>query len=301
MALNTEIWVNDIVENFIPNNSFIARSVDHSMFVNHKTVHVPNAGQGAAVTKNRSSYPATVKGRTDTDLTYDLDIFETDPMLSQPMHDAELSYDKRQSIIGQSKANLQTMVTESILRSWVPSNPTKIVTSGEKTEAAHIPDATGMRKALSKADIMAVKKKFDKDDIPADGRYMLLDAIMYNQLLDVLTDAETANFLAGANPETGVIGQYLGFNFYLRSVVLKTTTAGNIKDWTATGAATDSAAGLAWHQGVVSRAMGEVKGFENENDATYYGDVVSFSMRAGGAAIRQDKKGIVLIYQGTPE
>lgn len=301
MALNTEIWVDDIVENFIPNNSFIARSVDHSMFVNHKTVHVPNAGQGATVTKNRSSYPATVKGRTDTDLTYNLDIFETDPMLSQPMHDAELSYDKRQSIIGQSKANLQTMVTESILRSWVPSNATKIVTSGEKTEAAHILDATGMRKALSKADIMAVKKKFDKDDIPADGRYMLLDAVMYNQLLDVLTDAETANFLAGANPETGVIGQYLGFKFYLRSVVLKTTATGNIKDWTATGAATDSAAGLAWHQGVVSRAMGEVKGFENENDATYYGDVVSFSMRAGGAAIRQDKKGIVLIYQGTPE
>lgn len=298
MALNKEIWVGTILEGFIPNNSFAAQSVDHSEYVNGKTVHVPNAGTGAAIQKNRTSLPATIGTRTDQDLSYDLAIFTSDPLRTEKLAEVELSYDKRTSILAQTKENLQKAVMEEIMYNWVPSSPSSVATSGAGA-AAHIPTATGSRKALTKADVLAVKTLMDKDDVPADGRYMLLDAVMYNQLLNDLTNAETMNFLAGANPETGVVGQYMGFQFYMRSKVLKTVAAGTLKAWTSSAAATDSAAGLAWQKGCVSRALGSVEVFEDTDNPQYYGDIISMGMRAGGKHIRTDKNGVVLIYQAT--
>lgn len=298
MAINQEIWVKELVDNFWPDNSFVMRSTDHSAYVNGKKVHVPNAAGASGVTKNRSSYPASVSKRADTDLEYSLDIYEVDPMVVRDLEAVELSYDLRSSVMANNKMQLQNAVIEGILRAWVPSGVTAVATDGA-TEAAHIPTATGNRKGMTKATVLAVKKQMDKDDVPAEGRCMLLDAVMYNQLLGTMTDAEVVNFVAGADVASGVIGRYMGFDIYMRSKVLKTTNTGAIKEWSASAAATDSAAGLAWQTGCVSRAMGEVSAYESLKDATYYGDVLSFGMRAGGASVRNDKKGVILIYQGT--
>lgn len=72
------------------------------------------------------------------------------------------------------------------------------------------------------------------------------------------------------------------------------------KAWSAEGAATDLAAALAWHEQSVCRALGEVKAFENEGDPTFYGDIYSFLVRAGGRILRSDNKGVAAIVQGTP-
>ena len=298
MALNKEIWLNDIVKDFWPNDSFVTKSRDHSAFVEGKTVHVPNAGTPAAVTKNLNSFPATVGSRSDNDLSYSMGIFYAAPVVLNHAEDVELSYNKRASITEQSQAALREAVAADILYNWVPSSPTTVATTGSNA-TAHIHGATGNRKKITLADIKTVKKQFDADNVPQEGRFILLDSEMYNQLLDALSDAATLNFLAGADPEKGVLGQYMGFSFMMRSKVLKTATGGTLKDWaTANEAATDCAAGLAWQQDCVSRAMGDVDAYTTENDPAYYGDVLSFNMRAGGAPCRYDKKGVILIYQG---
>lgn len=297
MALNKEIWVNTLIEGFWPDDSFVVRSVDHSVFSDGKTVHVPNGGSAPTVTKNPSQFPASVTQRTDTDLTYDLDRYVTAPVLVQQMEDVELSYDKRTSVLAQSRKALRLAVMEDLLKKWASDAGATVQTSGAG-EAAHVnTTATGSRKALVKGDILNVKKQMDLGDVPAEGRSMLLDAVMYNQLLNSLTDAETAHFLAGADIVHGVVGKYMGFEFMMRSTALQTTPTGQLK--TGAAAATDCAAGLAWHRDSVSRALGEVLAFESEKDPTYYGDIVSFAMRAGGRGIRADKKGIVLLTQAT--
>lgn len=300
MALNKEIWINDIIEGFFPDNQFVSRSADHSLYVNNKTVHVPNAGLPPEIKKNIGSFPVTAAKRTDNDLTYDIDTFYSVPIHIQNSEVVELSYDKRQSVLAQMKAELQRAVMEAVLASWVPASPTSLATTGEAV-ASHIPTATGNRKKLTIEDIKSLKLIFDRQDIPSDGRYILLDSDMYNELMGEMTNAAVLNFLAGANPENGVIGTFMGFNFYSRSKVLKTTAAGAFKEWSASGAATDSAAGLAWHQSSVARAMGAVDLFESSQDPLYYGDIMSCSMRAGGHCVRSDKKGVVLLYQGTAE
>jgi hypothetical protein len=299
MALQKEIWINSIIEGLFADNSFAARSVDHSGFVNNITVHVPNAGSPPAVVKGRSTFPATVTSRDDVDLTYNIEEYTTDPIRISNAEDVELSYNKRESVLTGTKQALTDAVYGDLIYKWIPTGGTILATSGAKV-TAHIPTATGNRFALIKSDILNLRTQFDQWDIPQEGRVLLIDAVMYGQLLDSLTDTEAAAFLASASAQTGAIGKIYGFDVLLRSRVAKTTAAGVSKLWTATGAATDSAAGIAWHPGSVSRALGTTELFEDPNDPLYYGYILSALVRAGGNFIRSDKKGIVLLYQATP-
>ena len=221
------------------------------------------------------------------------------PLRVQHLADVELSYDKRQSMLKQSRETLMNYVHMDILKKWVPTGVTTVATSGDAAPAHVHSTATGNRKKMTRADVEKIKMIFDSQGVPAEGRTILLDAIMYNQLMNSLTDAEVVSFLNGADAIRGVMGKFLGFEFLMRSSVLTTAAGGTLKSGSA--AATDCAAGLAWHKDCVSRALGEVNVFESEKDPTYYGDIVSMAVRAGGSHLRGDKKGIVLLYQGTPE
>ena len=298
MALNRQIWINDIIEGFWPDNSFISRSVDHSSYVNNHTVHIPQAGSAPQVTKNRSQFPATIGTRADSELTYDLDIYDVPPLRVQHLADVELSYDKRQSMLKQSKETLQNYVHMDILKKWVPTGVTTVATSGDAAPTHVHSTSTGNRNKMTRAEVEKVKMIFDGGNVPALGRCMLLDAVMYNQLVNSLTSAEVVSFLAGADPIKGVMGTFLGFEFMMRSSVLEAAAGGGLK--TGAAAATDCAAGLAWQKDCVSRALGQVEAYEDTKNPSYYGDIFSFAVRAGGSSIRSDKKGVVLLYQGTP-
>lgn len=297
MALQKQIWLNSIVEPLFADNTFAKRSIDHSSFVTNKTVHVPNAGSAPSVVKNRSTFPATASQRTDYDLDYNINEYSTDPVHIQDAERVEVSYNKRESVLKQMKAALADNVHADIAASWVPSGYAKVGTTGSAVPA-HMSSSTGNRQAMTKADVMSVKNQFDLDDIPQTGRCMLLDAVMYNQLLASLTESEANAFLASVDAQRGIVGKLYGFDFYMRSTVFRVNAAGTTLNPTA--AATTSAAGLAWQEDCVSRAMGNHELFENDDDALYYGDVMSALVRAGGHYVRNDKKGVCVIFQTTP-
>ncbi|MCX7099913.1 MAG: hypothetical protein NTX38_00055, partial [Methylobacter sp.] len=61
MAITKELWINDVVANLFKANPHLANAYSADEFVlQGKVVHIPNAGTKPVVTKNRSSYPATV-------------------------------------------------------------------------------------------------------------------------------------------------------------------------------------------------------------------------------------------------
>lgn len=297
MALQTQIWINSIVELLFADNTFAARSIDHSAFVTDKTVHVPNAGSAPSVVKNRSVFPATAAQREDYDLTYDINEYSTNPVHIQDAERVELSYNKRESVLKQMKSALADKAHIDLALSWVPSGYAKVGTSGAAAPA-HMPSSTGNRQAMTKADVLAVKNLFDLDDIPQTGRCMLLDAVMYNQLVASLSESEANAFNASVNAQRGILGRLYGFDFYMRSSVFR--VAANGASMASSASATTSAAGLAWQEDCVSRAMGNHELFENNKDALFYGDVMSALVRAGGSYIRNDKKGVAVIYQVTP-
>lgn len=300
MAIQKEIWTAAIVENLFASNSFLSKAFNADEYVNQgKTVHIPQAGAPSGVKKNRTELPATVAKRTDTDVTFVLDEYTTNPICIPHADTVELSYDKRESVLRNDKLKLADEVALSFIDAWSPAATRCIETTGAEVDA-YTPKATGKRKGLCKADVLALMTKFNAEDIPQEGRYLLLDAYMYSQLLADLTQSENMAFLACADAANGIVGKLFGFNVMTRSTVALYDATKTKKAWSAKGAATDLAAALAWHEQSVCRALGEVKAFENEGDPTFYGDIYSFLVRAGGRILRSDNKGVAAIVQGTP-
>lgn len=301
MGIQKEIWQRAIIEGLFPDDSFAAKAVNDDMYVNEgKKVHIPNAGAASKVEVNRSTTPATVKTRTDVDVEYELDEFTTDPVRLPYAETVELSYDKRTSLISQDRAALKENVHQNLLYKWAPASDKTIKTTGAAV-LSHTDDATGNRKALVAADILSLMTQFDKQNIPSTGRYLLLDAVMYAQLLDSLTSTQMIGFFNAADVKNGVVGQLYSFNVMKRSEVLRYGSSGSLKKFSESGAADDNAAGLAWWDKAASRAVGEVKMFDSMNNPTYYGDIYSFLVRAGGAIRRNDKKGVWSIVQAASE
>lgn len=302
MAVEKEIWKQDIVEALYASNPHLAFAVNADEFVlAGKVVHIPQAGASPTVVKNRSEFPATAVRRTDTDVTYNLDEYSTTPVHIQNAETIESSYNKRDSVLKDTKNVLSDSVGVDAFFKWFPSGGTILRTSGSAFEdivSAHLSSATGLRRALKMSDVKKLSKQFNNWNIPSEGRYLALDAEMYDQLTNDMTANQQRDFLTGYDAATGVAGKLYGFNIMQRSIVMRLNADAAV-DPTTAGAAAHSAAGIAWHKDMVERALGEVKFFENVDDAQNYGDIYSSLVRFGGRARRSDKKGVALIGQTT--
>jgi len=296
MALQTEIWTQDIAEALFTGNDFFNFAVDHSQYVNNKTVHVPQSGSLVAVTKDRSSLPATIAQRTDTDLTYNLAEFTTDPLLITNIEELQNSYDKRQSVTGQQFALLADRVAKEILYNWTPASTKVISTTGATTGLLPNSTATGTRKKLTKDDLALLATRFDQDNVPADGRYIMLDSIMFG---DLFTIAEIMSFDYMNQNQTadGTIAKLFGFNIMKRSNVVTFNGSGAKVAVGTAAATTDCAGSIAWSKYSVAKAIGETKVFADMDKPEYYGSVFSALVMAGGKIIRTDNAGVWAIEQ----
>jgi hypothetical protein len=296
MAVQKEIWMSSLVDQLFADNSFISKAFNADEFVSGKTVHIPNAGVPSNVEKNRKSFPATVKTRTDVDLTFDLDEYTTDPIKIPHADTVELNYNKRESVLKNDKAKLVEEVANDFIYKWSPASGYVIRTTGDAVES-HIVGSTGNRKLFVKADVKKAMTYFNKQNIPQMGRYMLIDADMQDQLLDSLTEKQLDNFNKLADVSNGIIGKLYTFNFMMRSKAGRYTSALVPKEWTTASATTDHAAAIAWQEGSVCRAMGQTEMFDDESNPLYYGDIYSFLVRAGGRPMRSGVEGLLAIVQ----
>ena len=299
MAVQKEIWQRTIVEGLFADNNFLSKAVNDDMYVNEgKKVHIPNAGAPSGVVLNRESLPASVNKRTDQDVEYTLGELTTNPILIPYADMVELSYNKRNSVIDQDRKEIIFQAAEAMLASWLPAAANRVRTTGTGV-AAWTPSATGLRKKITPADVAALQLRMNQDNVPQTDRYLLLDANMYQQLLDGMTNTQAIGFFQAADVKRGIMGMLYGFEVMVRSTVYRFAVDGTLKAYSADGAATDLAGGLAWQRDSVSRALGEVVMFDQTNNPLYYGDVYSFLVRVGGAIRRFDKKGVYAIVTDT--
>ena len=78
MALNREVWIDQVKEGFYPDDSFLQKATDYSQFVDHNRLHIASAGIDPKVLVNNTTYPISVIGRDDEDNEIRLDKFETE-------------------------------------------------------------------------------------------------------------------------------------------------------------------------------------------------------------------------------
>lgn len=300
MALDVEIWKPWILDTLFADNQFLnfARNADEHV-LQGTVVHIPNAGSASGVSRNRSSLPASVTQRTDVDVTYALDEFTSDPRLIKNA-DKLLSYDKMASAMGQDMNAIKDLVAQWIAYHWGPTAAAQMVrTTGTTGVAAHVTGATGNRKELLLANVRSAKKILDKQNIPSGDRYMLLDADMYDQLIGTMDGTTYKDFSRYFDADKGVVGMIYGFKVYMRATTLSYTNASTpVKRLPgADDLTTANAAALCWHKDYVERAIGTTDIFEDLNNPTYYGDIYSLLVRAGGRGVDNDYKGVVAIIQ----
>jgi hypothetical protein len=304
MALQTEIWVNDIQENLFQQSLFVPMSTSHDGFIANKTVHIPQAGANPATAVNRSSLPATITQRTDVDLTYNLDQYSTDPILITDLDELQISYDKRNSVMGQHIMTLSETVGNFVANKWATSTAGRIVrTSGAASATALAPSATGTRKAVALQDIANLSARLDKDNVARTGRKLLMPVDMFWQLFTIseIVRASYNGFQVNALA-TGVVAQLFGFDIMIRPSVVVYDATPTLKAVGAAGAATDNLGCVAWHTDYVAKALGQIKVFSDSGDngagkPEYYGIILSGLVMLGAAKLRTDEKGIAVLVQ----
>lgn len=268
MALQKEIWLGAIVDSLFADNSFISKAYNANQFVTGgKTVHIPNAGDKPQAKVGPITRPQVATEMTDSELTFDIKEFYTTPLYIQDADKYELSYDKRESVVRRQRGALKDAVALEMLKAWTPTDQKRVISTSGAT--------AGKVKGLVRKDVLSAATLLNKEDIPQEGRYLLLDAMMHEQLLENLTEAQTQAFLSCADPARGIVGKLYGFNVMMRS-----DTGGTA---------------LAWHEDYVCRAQGECEVFAQEKDPLYYGDVLSFLVRAGGSRMSKDSLGVLAI------
>lgn len=301
MALQKEIWIADIQESLHQGNEFILQGTDHSAYVSNKTVHIPQSGSAPSISKNRSSLPASITQRTDTDGTYSLSEFTTDPILITDLEELQTSYVKRQSVLSQHIATLNERIGIETAYEWTPSADASLVlrTSGGATADLPHATATGTRKLITKEDIAKMARKLDQDNVGRMDRVLVLPTSMYYELFSA--DALIRNdFGRALNMINGQANELFGFKIFTlpTTVMFNNATAGVKKAVGASASATDCLGAFAFHKSAVAQAQGSIKVFANEDVPEYYGSVFSALVQHGSAMLRADYKGVVALAQG---
>lgn len=304
MAIQREIWADEIVRALWAPNSFLNYALDATPWVTEGgKFHIPQAGAATGIVENATVFPIAVEERTDADLDFTADNFFVKPVRLGKAEEYELSYSKLQSVTSENRANLFDRVAQKVLYRWVTASTGGAVAPQARTTGAARASAlkyatTGTRKAMTLLDIRKMAEAMDEDNVPEEGRLAMVPPAMYYDVFneDGLLRRDVAGEL---NVKQGKVSELFGFNFMKRSGGLRYTNAGTpvARDTTAAGAATDNGAAIFWHPAFVYIGKGDVEVFNDERSATMYGDVISMLVRVGAAKKRADAKGVRVLVE----
>jgi len=298
MALNRQQWISEIQPNLYPTNEFYNYAKNHDVYVNNNIVHIPQAGTMPTALINP---PVPISGsvkRTDADLTYSLATIVCPAMYVNYIEEVEFSYDIRSSYISDIVNTLNSGVGDYVAYNWANTPGTNVVRTSGSLRTPYGANQTGTRRALTLDNVREAQRTMDYDDVPQEGRKMLVDAGLYSDLLQI-DEFDNSYILTGKAVEQGVVGKICGFDVMKRSRTLyyDQTAAAKIGVGV-TVSATDNLAAICWHPSFVSRAKTNVKLFGLDRpDPLYMEYVVSANVRYGGAKIRTNEEGVVTIVE----
>lgn len=307
MALDKQLWLGTIQENLYKNDEFLnSVGQDHSGYTSNLTVHVPQAGSNPTISKNLSVFPATIGQRTDADLSYNMNLFYSQPIRVGFDETAFISYDKRASVLQQHLNTMRNVIGNNTLYSWAPSGAgTYVKTTGSAVSSALAPSATSTRLALTLSDLFSANAILDAQDLnPSDERYLIMPSSMYWQMLRDTNISKALEWGASPVAPSGVVPMIAGMKVIKRSTVVVYDNTGTpvLKTVGDSGtpsspATTDNLGCLVVSSSYVSKANGAINVYTNDNDPAFYGDILSITVAQGAAKLRTNQEGIVAIVQ----
>lgn len=301
--ISPKVFSKDLQAVMFPDNAFYTKAIKDTPAENATSVDIP---QSAAIVRAKDGtpvYPLQFKQTEDGIKNYTLEQLYVDPYLVEREEEIVLSYDKAKSIIDQQGMAIVTLAANKCAYNWAPTAAT-LSTTGATARATTLVGSTGTRKPIAKADILAVKKAFAKQNISTVG---LIGVLTPDQHDDMLQIAEFVDYDKTGNEtklKEGVIGRMLGIDFMVRwdegygSIGLQYNKAHAAKVANGTEAADNCAAALFFHPQHVRFAFAYPETIINRKPAGYLGaTIIESVVRFGASANRNDGKGVVSLAE----
>ena len=213
-GLNPEIIRAFALEALAKNIAFWnrARNADGDVIMGQKVWH-PNLAAPAAIVRNRTVLPAIIGQKVDVTTDYTLDNYSTDPVLVSFL-EGIFTYDKYNQHMGQDMRAVSEDIAGMLLYYWGVNVPLAYIVrtkAGSASVAAHIPGATGNRRAVVPADFKEARQVMTKTSIPQEGRIAVIDTDMLGTLTDNFLNTTNRDYTSIYNPSTGKLEKLEGF------------------------------------------------------------------------------------------
>jgi len=304
--LVTRLFTNEIVPNLFPSTGFMTRAKRDDDKVNNNTVELQNAGSVPGVEVNRVSLPGAITQRTDVPHNYEMEELTSDPTLLRNLETLiEMGgMNKRADILKDHILAIREKMAKRALVKWA-TGVTALIPSTGSSRAVESKGGvqTGNRKAITVADLASVQQVFHKTDVlPENEDLMGVAVIPYSMKTDLIkiaqfTDAEKAGSSGRTSLPGGVLARAFGFDWYIRSEALIYSTSDVLKAEGAAEAATDQNAAVFYSPNYVRLAQGATRVDVSEYRPELWGHVMSGLAMFGAVAARNDKKGIVVLFE----
>ena len=295
MAIQKELWADMIQEELRakldPLNNF---ALDLSEYAEGTTIHIPVAG-ATQIVKDNTDWPLTATQRVDTVVDIILHTYHWTPMVVKQADKVQLAYDKMASLYNSLNGGLgERLLIESLIGMYHYTSGANVTTTGA-SYPAHATGATGNRRGLTSMDIRKAAALLDKQKVPIADRWLVVDSIMFWQLVDDLAyNADRVDVVAGLPSITTPL---YGFTIVSVPQVAYVQSTGAVRVYGNSGAATDNAVALAIQKSCVGFGMSGIEIFVDEGNPLYQGDILSGWVLHGSNYLRTTKEGVIPIIQ----
>lgn len=270
----TEIWTAEMIKAFrtAPEAlGWMQRIRSYNQYVNNDVIHFVAIGGDPAVLVNNTTYPLAITALTDADKPISLDKFSTEatPVTKDELHAS--SYDKMASVQERHRDALREKIAQRAIHAIAPDANAKDIPVIKTTGASD-----GTRKKMTFADLLNIKRQFDKMGIPTQDRVLVLCSDHVNDLLE--TEQKFKEHY-NINQTDGKICRLYGFDIYeYDGTPYYNMTTGKKLAWGAVPAGTDARASVAFYAGRMMKAYGSTEFYHSEasKDPLYHRNLVNF-------------------------
>ncbi|MEX6627563.1 hypothetical protein [Tenacibaculum salmonis] len=270
-GLNKELWVPGIIENPIPDTSFVSASVDMSEYVEANKIHLAEAGIEPEVFENYfegNEDPLPFQKITDIPNEVVLKTYSSAQTRHRDLQDVELQYKKKDSIIGRHRTSLGKNIGKRAAHAWTTG------VSDDFNKLLKLGDGDSVIDAI--VDLEAFFSSLDKTENlnlclspELKARIRKEDKVLYKNMMMA---------------DKGDV--FLGFKIWHYSQNPLFTAAGTKKPFGAEKEAGDKRCSFAWASDEVFRCFGDTEMYENLRDSGLQADTLSFAQRALVGKIR---------------
>ena len=283
----TEYFEKTVVDFLYRDNQFISKLKNMNMHLTGKVIHIPQYQNEITVVKNASiTLTKDADTATEADFTYVIDDYSMDkPLVVQDIDELQTSYNKMDSVFRNTAKQFAEFIANEILSILIAqgeANSVIVPTSGA-VGVDNGADGIADFNVMTYADVLEAKKQMDLQDVSGEGRVLLVDPIMYHELI---SDELVIKYInRGTDTITNANVEMLaGFQIMTRSTVGE-SSSGNAR------------IAFCFVSNEVIIADQKPVVYVSVKDTTWLGDAVRLRQALGATNPRADGKNVLIIRQ----